>query len=186
MFSKELLRRNNDFATEDSQGHSVLNMPGGASTNEQRLTRRKFCNRLLITSTGLVLAAKSLKGEPADQRGSLLAYPPMKIEGAERVMPGSFLYFSYPTAKNPAVLVRGLDGEYFAHSRKCAHRGCSVDYDAARRCLNCPCHQGAYDARTGYVLYGPPPWPLDPIVLKMRGGEVWAVGRTVGRGDAGA
>jgi nitrite reductase/ring-hydroxylating ferredoxin subunit len=185
MFSNEFPRRNQDFATDEAQGHTVLDTPGGSSTNEQRLTRRKFCNRLLITSTGLVLAAKSLKGAPGEP-GSALAYPPMKIEGAEKVLPGSFLYFSYPTTKNPAVLVRGLDGEYFAHSRKCAHRGCSVDYDAARRCLNCPCHQGAYDARTGYVLYGPPPWPLDPIILQMRAGEVWAVGRTIARGDAGA
>ena len=169
---------------DDSQGHSVLNTRV-VNQRSHWLTRRKFCNRLSSQSTGLVWR-REFESRPADQHGSLVAYPPMKIDGAERIMPGSFLYFSYPSAKNPAVLVRGLDGEYFAHSRKCAHRGCSVDYDAVRRCLNCPCHQGAYDARTGYVLYGPPPWPLDPIVLKMRGGEVWAVGRTVGRGDAGA
>lgn len=169
-----------------NEGRTVVTTPGAESTDQRGLTRRRFCNRLLLTSTGLVLAAKSLKGEPAESHGSLLSYPPMKIEGAERVMPGACLYFSYPSAKDPAVLVRGLDDEYSAHSRKCAHLGCSVEFDPARRGLNCPCHQGAYDGRTGNVPYGPPPRPLDQIALQMRGGGVWAVGRRIGSNDANA
>lgn len=145
------------------------------------ITRRIFCNRVLLTSVGLGLAATNLKGEPANSESPALAYPPLKIEGADRVMPGSFLYFNYPTTNDPAVLVRSNDGEYLAYSRKCAHRGCSVDFDSQRRCLNCPCHQGAYDLRTGSVLYGPPPRPLDQIMLQMRAGNgLWAVGKGIG------
>ncbi len=151
------------------------------------ISRRTFCNRVLVTSVGLGLSASNLKGEPANDPSPLLAYPPMKIEGAERVMPGSFLYFSYPGANDPAVLVRAPDGECIAYSRKCAHLGCSVDFDSQRRCLKCPCHQGVYDARTGYVMYGPPPRPLDQIVLQMRaGGEVWAVGKRIGSANSNA
>ncbi len=150
------------------------------------ITRRIFCNRMLLTSVGLGLAA-NLSGGAAKGQTPALAYPPLKIEGAERVMPGSFLYFSYPTANDPAVLVRAHDGERIAYSRKCAHRGCSVDFDSQRRCLKCPCHQGTYDLRTGYVIYGPPPRPLDQIVLQMRaGGEVWAVGKTFGSSNPNA
>jgi Rieske Fe-S protein len=151
------------------------------------LTRRTFCNRVLVTSVGLGLAANNLKGEPANGQSPPLAYPVMKIEGAERVMPGSFLYFSYPAANDPAVLVRTYDGEYLAYSRKCAHLGCSIDFDSQRRCLKCPCHQGVYDLRTGYVVYGPPPRPLDQIVLQMRaGGEVWAAGKRIGSANPNA
>jgi Rieske Fe-S protein len=151
------------------------------------ITRRTFCNRVLLTSVGLGLAANSLSGGTAKGQTPALAYPPLKIEGAERVLPGSFLYFSYPAAKDPAVLVRPDDGQYLAYSRKCAHRGCSVDFDPARRCLKCPCHQGVYDARTGFVMYGPPPRPLDQIVLQMRAGsEVWAVGKTIGSSNPNA
>jgi Rieske Fe-S protein len=151
------------------------------------INRRIFCNRVVLTSIGLGLAANSLKGEPATRQTPLLAYPPMKVEGAERVMPGSFLYFTYPTTNDPAVFVRGHDGEGSAYSRKCAHRGCSVDYDPQRRCINCPCHQGAYDPRTGYVMFGPPTRPLDQIVLQMRaGGEVWAVGKRIGSTNSNA
>ena len=150
----------------------VLDQPG-------EITRRTFCNRVVMTSIGLGLAAKSLSGQTAAAQTPSLAYPAWKIEGAEQVLPGSSLYFNYPRTKDPAVLVRTQDGEYFAYSRKCAHLGCSVEFDSQRRCLKCPCHQGAYDARTGYVMYGPPPRPLDQIMLQMRaGGEVWAVGKT--------
>jgi Rieske Fe-S protein len=145
------------------------------------INRRIFCDRVVLTSIGLGLAATNLKGETATQQTPPLAYPPLKIEGAERVMPGSFLYFSYPTANDPAVFVRGHDGECVAYSRKCAHRGCSVEYDPERRCFRCPCHQGVYDSRTGYVMFGPPPRPLDQVVLQMRaGGVVWAVGKRIG------
>jgi len=151
------------------------------------ITRRVFCNRVVLTSVAVGLAANSLKTNAATQQTPPLAYPPRKIEGAERVMPGSFLYFSYPTANEPAVLVRGHDGECFAYSRKCAHLGCSIDYDTQRRCFSCPCHQGAYDAHTGYVMFGPPLRPLDQIVLQMRaGGEVWAVGKRIGSTNSNA
>jgi Rieske Fe-S protein len=153
---------------------------------ESNIARRTFCNRLLLTSAGIALAASELKGQAQRQHEPLLAYPQLKIEGAERVLPGSFLYFNYPRANDPAVLVRAQDGEYRAYSRKCAHLGCSVDFDSARRCLACPCHRGLYDAQTGYVVYGPPLRPLDQIMLQMRaGGELWAVGRRTG-GDLNA
>ncbi|HET9786027.1 MAG TPA: hypothetical protein VFP47_02785, partial [Pyrinomonadaceae bacterium] len=50
--------------------------------------------------------------------------------------------------------------------------------------FECPCHKGAFDPQTGFVLFGPPTRPLDPIVLQIRaGGEVWAVGRWIGSSD---
>jgi Rieske Fe-S protein len=153
-------------------------MTGKSSSDE--IDRRAFCGRALVTSASFVLMAKGLNLAAASQREGLVAYPPLKIEGAERIMPGSFVYFTYPKDE-PAVLVRGKEGEYVAFSRKCAHLGCSVEFDANRQCLACPCHRGTYDARTGYVVYGPPPRPLDLIILQMRaGGEVWAIGKTIG------
>jgi Rieske Fe-S protein len=153
--------------------------------SELGITRRTFCNRALLSSAAVMVAGSKVAGQK-DQQQTPLAYPPTKIEKAEQVMPGSFLYFDYPRANNPAVLIRTMDGQYLAYSRKCAHLGCSVDYDPAARCLTCPCHRGSYDSRSGYVMYGPPPKPLDQIILQMRaGGEVWAVGKRPG-GDSNA
>lgn len=157
--------------------------------DDAQITRRSFSTRVLMTSAGLALAGITARGQQQPDKNesqSLLVYPPLKIEGAERVLPGSFLYFDYPKAGNAAVLVRTMDGQYLAYSRKCAHLGCSVDYDQTRRCLTCPCHRGVYDGRTGDAMLGPPPRPLDQIILQMRGGgEVWAVGKRPG-GDSNA
>ena len=140
-------------------------------------TRRVFCTDLLLTSAGLLLAAPvATKGIAAHD--SIVAYPAMKIEGAEALLPGSSLYFNYPTRNDPAVLLRLSESEYRAYSRRCSHAGCSVDFHAPSRCLMCPCHRGAYDARLGHVMFGPPQRSLDEIVLEVRaGGHLWAIGK---------
>jgi Rieske Fe-S protein len=146
-----------------------------------RTSRRGFCTDLLLTATGLVLAAPTVTKVVASQ-DSMVAYPPRRIEGAETLALGSSLYFNYPTRNDPAVLLRSSEGEYRAYSRRCSHAGCSVDFDAPRKCLTCPCHNGAFDARMGYVMFGPPRRPLDEIVLMMRaGGQIWAIGKSFGR-----
>ena len=151
---------------------------------DSRITRRTFCSRAMLSSAAVVVAGSQAAGQKEPE--NLLAYPPAKIVGAERVMPGSYLYFDYPKKNDPAVLLRTSDGQYLAYSRKCAHLGCSIDYDSSARCLRCPCHRGVYDSRNGYVVLGPPPKPLDQIILQVRaGGEVWAVGKRLG-GDFNA
>lgn len=149
-------------------------------TTDGVVTRREFCNCLLVTSAGLLIAGSTSKSNAATQQEPLLVYPPYKIEGAGGLLPGSSLNFAYPSAGDPAILLRAGDGQYYAYGQKCSHRGCSVKFERSSRRLECPCHNGAYDAQTGFVLNGPPTRPLDMIVLQVRaGGEVWAVGRGV-------
>ena len=158
-----------------------MDSSASAANKPSHTTRRAFCTDVLLTSTALVLAAPTVTKVAAAQ-DSMVAFPPRKIEGAEALVSGSCLYFTYPTRNDPAVLLRSNEGEYKAYSRRCSHAGCSVEFDAPRRGLICPCHQGAYDARMGYVMFGPPRRPLDEIVLQMRaGGQVWAVGKSFGR-----
>lgn len=140
-------------------------------------TRRTFCTGLVLSSAGLLLASPQASEVIAAQ-DSLVAYPHRKIDGAEALLPGSSLYFNYPTRNDPAVLLRSTDGEYKAYSRRCSHAGCSVDFDASSRCLKCPCHQGTFDARMGHVMFGPPRRPLEEIILQVRaGGQLWAIGK---------
>ena len=142
--------------------------------------RRSFCTGMLLTSAGLMLASSDV-AKTVTAQDSTVRYPPIRIEGAELLLPGSSLYFNYPTRNDPALLLRFSDNEFRAYSRRCSHAGCSVEFDRPSRCLRCPCHRGAYDARMGNVLLGPPRRPLDEIVLEMRaGGQLWAVGRTSG------
>jgi nitrite reductase/ring-hydroxylating ferredoxin subunit len=150
---------------------------------EAQVTRREFCNFLALTSTALFVGAAGVAGKAALDSRVEQSFSPIKIEGAEALAPGSALNFRYPTEDDTAILVRAADGQYFAYGQKCTHLSCPVYYERQRERLECPCHEGGFDVRSGYVLYGPPPRPLDQIVLEERGGEVWAVGRKAGSHD---
>ena len=153
---------------------------GGAS-QLSHTTRRDFCADLMLSSAAFVLVASNVPTVEAAQ-DSTVSYPPRRIEGAELLLPGSGLYFNYPTRNDPAVLLRSNDGEYRAYSRRCSHAGCSVDFDPSDRCLKCPCHAGTFDSRMGHVVFGPPRRPLDVIALQVRaGGQIWATGKSLGR-----
>lgn len=147
------------------------------TSDDSTLTRRGFCNGLLVTSAALIVGStKKTLGAANNPPSS--GYSPTKIIGAEAMAPGTFLLFTYPNRTDPAILMRTNDGKYYAHGQKCSHLGCSVNFNREQNCLECPCHRGVYDLRSGLVLQGPPRRPLDHIFLELRGGEVWAVGRT--------
>jgi Rieske Fe-S protein len=145
---------------------------------EARVTRREFCNFLGITSAALFAGAAGFAAKAAADSRHTPDATPRKIDGAELLAPGASLNFRYPTERDTAILVRAASGEYRAYGQKCTHLSCPVYFERATNRLECPCHQGAYDVQTGGVLFGPPPRPLDQIVLEVRAnGEVWAVGR---------
>ena len=140
------------------------------------MSRRGFCGSMLITGAGLAAAGQIVRAAGGRQ-SRVVAHPPMKIDGAAGLLPGSALFFNYPRPFDAAILARTDDGNYYAYSQKCSHLGCSVHFSRALSRLDCPCHRGSYDVKSGMVVEGPPRRPLDEIILLMRGGEVWAVGR---------
>jgi nitrite reductase/ring-hydroxylating ferredoxin subunit len=145
---------------------------------EAQVTRREFCNFLALTSTALFVGAAGMAGKAALEAGAEPSYAALEIAGAQNLAPGSSLNFRYPNEDDTAILVRLADGQYYAYGQKCTHLACPVYFEQKRQRLECPCHDGGFDAKTGAVLYGPPPRPLDQIMLEVReGGEVWAVGR---------
>jgi len=151
---------------------------------EAQVTRREFCNFLGLTSAALFVGAAGFAGKAALESRETMSFTPAKIEGAELLAPGTSLNFRYPMERDTAILVRSLDGRYHAFGQKCTHLSCPVYFEQQHQRLECPCHEGAFDAQSGEVLYGPPPRPLDAVTLELRGnGEVWATGRTPGSGE---
>lgn len=148
---------------------------------EAQVTRREFCNFLALTSTALFVAAVGFAGKAASDARSEPIFTPARVPNAENLAVGSALNFAYPTTKDSAILVRVSEEEYRAYGQKCTHLACPVYFERERGRLECPCHEGAFDVKTGNVLYGPPPRPLDRIKIERReGGEVWATGRKAG------
>jgi Rieske Fe-S protein len=144
---------------------------------EAQVTRREFCNFLGLTSAALFLGAGGFAAKAAWDARKTDSFAAARIEGAEALAPNSSLNFTFPTARETAILIRTADGAYHAYGQKCTHLSCPVYFSRNHQRLECPCHEGAFDAATGKVLYGPPPRPLDAIQLELRGGQVWAIGR---------
>ena len=145
---------------------------------EAQVTRREFCNFLGLTSAALFVGSAGFAGKAALDARESLSSSAAHIEGAETLTPNSSLNFNYPTERDSAILIRTADGAYHAYGQKCTHLSCPVYYARDHQRLECPCHEGAFDASTGDVLYGPPPRALDVIEVKTRDGQVWATGRT--------
>lgn len=153
--------------------------------DEAQVTRRQFCNFLTLTSTALFVSASGFAAKSAYDSTKARAFDSMRVEGSEGMQPGSALNFHYPGENDTAILVRDNDGNYHAFGQKCTHLACPVYYAKEHDRLECPCHEGAFDAKTGAVLYGPPPRPLDEIEIEVSSdGQVTALGRK-GGGYAG-
>lgn len=149
---------------------------------EGQVTRREFCNFLFLTSSALFVGAAGFAGKSVYDARVEPQFAPLKIAGAGELKPGAALNFRYPNEDESAILIRTSDGAYHAYGQKCTHLSCPVYFSKQHERLECPCHEGGFDARTGNVLYGPPPRPLDKIELEMRGTEVWAIGRIMSGG----
>jgi Rieske Fe-S protein len=66
------------------------------------------------------------------------------------------------------------DGEKFkAYNGHCTHLGCAYTYDKNQKSFFCPCHRGQFDPKTGEVLGGPPPRPLDELPVTVRDASVY-------------
>lgn len=145
---------------------------------EAQVTRREFCNFLGLTSAALFVGAAGFATKAALDARKAESPTAARIDGAETLAPNTSLNFNYPTERDSAILVRTADGAYHAYGQKCTHLSCPVYYSRDHQRLECPCHEGAFDAATGNVLYGPPPRALDTIAVETRDGQVWATGRS--------
>src|SRR5436189_4811095 len=143
---------------------------------EAQVTRREFCNFLGLTSAALFLGTGGFAAKAALEARTSELFPAAQIPDAEALGPNSSLNFTYPTERDSAILIRTADGAYHAYGQKCTHLSCPVYYSRAQQRLECPCHEGAFDAASGAVLYGPPPRALDVIEVETGEGKVWATG----------
>lgn len=66
------------------------------------------------------------------------------------------------------------DGDVFkAYNGHCTHLGCGYTLAADKKTFVCPCHRGQFDIKTGAVLAGPPPRPLDELKVQVRDAAVY-------------
>lgn len=145
------------------------------ASEDAYVLRRQFTKFLVLTSFGM------LAGNATIWLRSLVSaspgeHPEVVVALSGSIAPGQVKLFSYPTANDPAILVRTHDGRLAAYSQKCTHLSCAVYYAAERNRLECPCHEGYFSVQDGSVLQGPPPRPLPRIHVEDRDGQIVATG----------
>ena len=140
------------------------------------MNRRRFLDGIL--STGFVSTIVAMvypvwrylippaSGEPATQ--SVVAAQGSQLKA------NSGLVFKF--GSKPGLLIRTADGELQAFNAICTHLQCTVQYKADTSQIWCACHNGLYDLQ-GNVVSGPPPRPLERLVVNQRGDDV-VVSRT--------
>jgi len=136
-----------------------------------RFDRRGFLDSLLgagFVSTLVAMAypvwrflIPPASGEPVTQ--SVVAAQ------ASQVKPNSGMLFKF--GSRPGLLVRTQNGELQAFNAVCTHLDCTVQYKADTSQIWCACHNGLYDL-SGNVVSGPPPRPLERLVVNQRGEDV--------------
>ena len=100
-------------------------------------------------------------GEPATQ--SVVA------ARASAIKPNSGVVFKF--GSKPGLLIRTPAGELAAFNAVCTHLQCTVQYKGDTSQIWCACHNGLYDLQ-GNVVSGPPPRPLERLVITQRGDDV--------------
>jgi cytochrome b6-f complex iron-sulfur subunit len=88
---------------------------------------------------------------------------------ASQLKANSGMVFKF--GSKPGLLVRAPDGELHAFNAVCTHLECTVQYKADTSTIWCACHNGMYDLQ-GNVISGPPPRPLERLVVNQRNNDV--------------
>jgi Rieske Fe-S protein len=83
----------------------------------------------------------------------------------------------------PAILVRTPANELRAFSAVCTHLACTVQYREDLQHIWCACHNGHYDLY-GRNIAGPPPRPLEPYAVNVRGRTIVVSRRSPGSARA--
>ncbi len=142
---------------------------------EKNVSRRDFIRFLAVISLGLLTGTagvlfKSLSDEN-ETAGS-----PVKISGHDEIAVGESKTFNIPGKREPGIMVRLGEKHYVAYGQKCTHLQCPVLWKKEENKLLCPCHNGAFDAVDGRVLYGPPERPLPQLIVELKDDGVYFIG----------
>jgi len=139
---------------------------------EHEATRRGFVNWLLSTSAAafalsvIYPVSRYLVPPPAGESTAASVTIPIK---PDEVKPNTGQIFKF--GSRPGILVRTAAGELRAFSAVCTHLNCTVQYRPDLCEIWCACHNGHFDLN-GHNVAGPPPRPLEPYVVNVRGSQI--------------
>jgi Rieske Fe-S protein len=94
----------------------------------------------------------------------------VKAATTDELKPNSSKIFKF--GRKPGLLLRLESGEYRAFIAVCTHLSCTVQYRKDMGLIWCACHNGKYNLK-GINIAGPPPRPLEPLEVHVKGSDVY-------------
>ncbi len=147
------------------------------------MTRRRFLTWATALLGGMVAAVLGGSGaayvlSPAWRKKqeewvevtSLGAVPdgvPTKVDYVKRKMDGWMAIEG-----KSSVWILKQKTELIAFDPKCTHLGCPYRWDQDKEAFLCPCHTAVF-SKSGEVVSGPPPRPLDRFPIKVEKGVIF-------------
>lgn len=137
-----------------------------------QVSRRDFAKFLCLVSGGLAIGSGYVAVKAK-------FFPLKKVVGEHFVckkgeLPlGGTRSFLIEGSTVPYILIHLENGQFRAFEQKCTHLSCAVFYKPGSGKIECPCHNGLFDALTGEALEGPPPRPLPRLDVIFKGDEVY-------------
>ncbi len=95
---------------------------------------------------------------------------PTQLEYQQTVQDG---WYATTMRKGVWAVKRG-NGDLTCFSPMCTHLGCGFNWDEGDQAFKCPCHGSVFD-KTGRVLAGPAPRPLDVLPSKVEDGRLQVI-----------
>jgi len=139
---------------------------------EARTSRRSFVDWFMGTAFGAV-AVSALY--PVFR----YVMPPKVAEApTNRVLAGKLAELKPNSGKifrfgsKPGIVIMTPTGEVRAFTAICTHLQCTVQYRSDLEQIWCACHNGHYNLN-GINVAGPPPRPLQPYKVDLKGDEIW-------------
>ncbi len=107
---------------------------------------------------------------PVEKSAEMAAVKEVNLPNLDKLPKGSAYMFKFGV--RPSLLIHHADDTWTALTAVCTHMGCTVAYNTATAGIECHCHGGRYDAKTGENISGPPPRPLKKFVVTVAAGSV--------------
>jgi Rieske Fe-S protein len=160
-------------------------MPNEANMSE--VPRRRFIDLLLGRTLSTWLLSTSFGGLLAAILYPVSRYliPPRIVESdvstvtltirPNDIAPNTGQIFKF--GNQPGLIVKTPAGELRAFSARCTHLDCTVQYRSDEGDIYCACHGGRFDLN-GRNIAGPPPEPLAPYDVRVRGDQIVVSKRT--------
>ena len=139
------------------------------------VARRDFMKFMVLTSLAFTVGQFWIAAENWFRRRR--GVTELKRIGAVSEIPvGGAITFLYPEPTDRCILIRPEPDVLVAFSQQCTHLSCAVVPQPEHNRLYCPCHEGAFDLRSGRPIAGPPNRPLSRVLVEVRGQDIYASG----------